>query len=168
MNASLFPLALQASRNFHQYFGADSVLIDASSTDTGEHGRDTPDGHSVVFALGANIKPCSVKEFPIEIKSDGELTVRQPSGRISRPSRGFDKPLGAIYIRPASSGIELVVWGSDEAMLRQSARLIPMLTGTGQPDFIIVTEEAMWKGVEGCHLGFFDAWWQVSKASVIS
>lgn len=46
-------------------------------------------------------------------------------------------------------------------MLSQVARLVPMMTGTGQPDYVIVDRSAAWRGVDGCVLGWFDGRWEV-------
>jgi hypothetical protein len=43
-----------------------------------------------------------------------------------------------------------------------------MLTGVGQPDFVVFGEGAKWKGIEGVlAMGFFDSAWEVSPSSVI-
>jgi hypothetical protein len=162
----LLPLALQLSRNFHQYFGADSVIGEMHSRSTQLKPNGGQPSHAVTLAVGGNLPATQAPQFPIEVSQTGVLTIRDAAGRVSTPGRG-KKPLGAIFVRPMAGGTDLVVWGSNYAMLEQAARLVPMLTGTGQPDFIIVTEDARWKGVDGCYLGFFDSNWQVSRASVL-
>ena len=47
--------------------------------------------------------------------------------------------LGAIFLCPLKGGrLGLVVWGADEVGLRTASRLVPLRTGVGQPDFIVV------------------------------
>lgn len=48
-------------------------------------------------------------------------------------------------------------------MLSQVARLVPLMTGTGQPDFVIADRSAGWRGVDGCVLGWFDGRWEVRE-----
>lgn len=44
-----------------------------------------------------------------------------------------------------------------------------MLTGVGQPDFVVLSEEAKWKGLEGTlALGFFGPQWQITASSFVS
>jgi hypothetical protein len=51
----------------------------------------------------------------------------------------------------------------------QAARMVPMLTGVGQPDFAVFGEAAKWSGVEGTMaMGFLDNNWEVTASSVIS
>ncbi|OAG01799.1 uncharacterized protein CC84DRAFT_1179825 [Paraphaeosphaeria sporulosa] len=65
--------------------------------------------------------------------------------------------------------LELVLWGSDEDALAQAARLVPMVTGVGQPDFVALGKRARWKGAEvALALGFFDHNWTVKASSVVS
>jgi hypothetical protein len=43
-----------------------------------------------------------------------------------------------------------------------------MVTGVGQPDFVVLGESAKWKGIEGAlAMGFFDSTWEVTPSSVI-
>lgn len=63
----------------------------------------------------------------------------------------------------------MVVWGFDKRGLRTAARLVPMLSGVGQPDFIVVGNESTWKGHAGIvAMGFLDYAWNVSQASYLS
>lgn len=79
----------------------------------------------------------------------------------------FEEGLGAAFLRPLpDERLELVIWGYDDAGLRQAARLVPMLTGVGQPDFVVVSQRCRWKGADGVlAMGFFDHAWEISKAS---
>jgi hypothetical protein len=43
-----------------------------------------------------------------------------------------------------------------------------MLTGVGQPDFVVFGESAKWRGIEGAlAMGFFDWTWEVTGSSVV-
>jgi hypothetical protein len=65
--------------------------------------------------------------------------------------------------------LELVLWGSDVERLSQVSRLVPTVTGVGQPDFVVLGESARWKGIEGAlAMGFFDHAWTVTPSSVVS
>lgn len=82
----------------------------------------------------------------------------------------FESGMGAIFLRPLlGERLELVVWGLDKQGLRLAARLIPMLTGVGQPDFVVVRKRCAWEGAAGVlAIGLFDNFWEVSEASFIS
>lgn len=82
----------------------------------------------------------------------------------------FEAGLGAAFLRPLpDERLELVIWGYDDTGLRQAARLVPMLTGVGQPDFIVVSRRCGWKGASGVlAMGLFDYAWKVSKASFLA
>jgi hypothetical protein len=162
-NASELELAVQVSRNFHQYFAADSVIQTPGS-------KDERWGNVITLAVGAQLPTPAQEGFPIRVlESTGRLQIRDHDGYWGTPG-GSRSKIGAIFLRPDANeryGVELVVWGETTAMLEQAARLVPMLTGTGQPDFIILREDAKWKGVDGAYLGFFDAWWRVARSSVL-
>lgn len=78
--------------------------------------------------------------------------------------------MGAIFLRPLlNERLELVVWGFDQQGLRQAARLVPMLTGVGQPEFVVVSQRCAWEGAAGVlAMGSFDNFWNVSEASFVS
>lgn len=150
------PIALQISRNLCQYFAADTDITadyDAALSST---------GNIISVAIGGSIPMGFHKDFPIQI------TARQITVRNSRGSTSYHSidalGLAAIFLRPLPLGrLELVVWGSDEASLAVAARLVPMMTGSGQPDFVIADRTMLWKGLEGAlALGFLDGDWNVS------
>ena len=82
----------------------------------------------------------------------------------------FEGGIGAIYVAPLpNERLELVTWGYDEEGLRQAARFVPMLTGVGQPDFIIVRRKCAWQGAAGVlAMGFFDHNWKVTQGSYLT
>ena len=61
-----------------------------------------------------------------------------------------------------------MVWGVDLVGLEQAARLVPALTGVGQPDFVVMSAECRLLGHAGVYAaGFFDYSWQISESSYI-
>ena len=167
MPGSILPIASQVARNLYQYFGANCAIAEYH-----EPSEDT--GNVINIALGLpksiDIKatwdqasfPITITENGIEVDSVGQSTL---SKRI------YHEPgLGALFLYPKSTEeLELRVWGLDAEGLRLAVRLIPSLTGVGQPDFVIVGKESAWKGASGARaMGFFDSSWQISKGSYLS
>lgn len=155
-------LAVQASRNFLQYFGADSMILPSS-----RYGE-AVDGESnvVLFAMGKTLAPSKIANFPIEVRDEGLVISTRDSGRLTIP---YTKGVGGVWLRPLShERLELVVWGVDQLGIRHAARLIPTLTGVGQPDFVVFGARAPWKGHGGSiAMGFFDHSWRVSAGSYL-
>ena len=134
-------------------------------------------GHGVPYYLCAGefsirICPAPTQQSPSSPPSDGEVTIHpqmtlsrhtanKPQPQIFNSSE--DEPLGAIFLRPLQDedGLELVVWGSDSGMVQQAARLIPMMTGSGQPDWVVLRRRGAWMGAGGVEMGFFDWRWRV-------
>ncbi|KAH4318194.1 hypothetical protein HBH64_135290 [Parastagonospora nodorum] len=158
INAS--QIALQVSRNLHQYFQADSDIVSSLS----ESSIDNATGNIITLAIGDNI-PSAPPESSIHGGS-GNCSVVDHHGRKQEYGK---RARGAAYLRPAGGErLELVIWGADEEGLRQAARIVPMMTGVGQPDFVVFGESAKWRGVEGVlAMGFFDANWKVTASSVL-
>ncbi|OQN98761.1 hypothetical protein B0A48_15427 [Cryoendolithus antarcticus] len=169
-------LALQVSRNLQTYFYADSVIRTSIDTEeaSGEQYlsalRNT--GNAISLAIGDSLPELSVAhiDHAIEITDAGTITVKDQSGNAHVYSNALYPGLGAIFLRPLpTERLELVVWGADVAGLRRAARLIPMMTGTGVPDFVLLDGTAAWKGVEGAlALGFLDERWNCSVNSFLT
>ena len=127
-------------------------------------------GYSIIISSGdcGTIPGTDDIDFPIQISPEsGRLRIRNSNGQWARPG-GSSTKLGAIYVKPsAEHGLQLNIWGETERLFEQAARLVPMIPGTGQPDFIIVRDDSRWRGVDGTYLGFFDAWWNVAKLSAV-
>ncbi len=157
----LFDTALQISRNLYQYFRADSEIV-GSGMLVQRHG-----GNVVHLACGSELAPSMAPSYPITVTRHN-LSVRTARGAV----RSYDhrSGLGAILLRPLAQGrTELAIWGFDRDGLRNAARLLPMLTGVGQPDFVVVNNECRWKGASGAlAMGFLDSLWEVSGSSYIS
>lgn len=153
-------IALQISRNFHQYFYADANVVSANSTSVNGSGN-------VISVSIGSVPPSLHPDFPIQAGPEG-VSVRDNRGNIRR--YGVASGLGAAFLRPLEGErLELVVWGSDAEALWQASRLVPTVTGVGQPDFVVLGESARWRGVEGAlALGFFDHKWAVTPSSVVS
>lgn len=158
----VLPLAVQTSRNFLQYFGADSNIVPRSM-----HGHSmSNNGNLITIALDMDVPPPLNPMFPINVGAGSLLLTTRYGKTISIPK----KPgMGGVWLRPLpDERLELVVWGHDDTGLRQAARLIPTLTGAGQPDFVILSDEARWKGHAGAlAMGFFDHNWRISPASYL-
>ncbi|KAH7089554.1 hypothetical protein FB567DRAFT_590365 [Paraphoma chrysanthemicola] len=153
-------LALQISRNLHQYFQADASIHSSFSDPAIMNAT----GNIITLAVSAtDIEPLS--DFPISIRTAG-LSVTDHRNRVQEYG---DAVRGAAFLRPAGGDrLELVIWGVDDEGLRQAARIVPMLTGVGQPDFIVFGESAKWRGIEGAlAMGFFDSDWKVTASSVV-
>jgi poly(3-hydroxybutyrate) depolymerase len=154
-------VALQISRNLHQYFQADSNII--SSLSETFPGNTT--GNIFTLAVGDSIASQSSDEYPIYI-GKAKCSITDHRGRKQEYG---DKARGAAFVRPAGKeSLELVIWGADQEGLQQAARIVPMMTGVGQPDFVVLGESAKWRGIEGAlAMGFFDSDWVVTASSVV-
>ena len=155
-------IALQISRNLYQYFSADAEIVGACDLVGGEH------SNVISIGVGRHL-PLSFAGgwFPIQSSESRCISLLKPSGIHTEFE--FQKGLGAIFLRPLpDERLELVVWGFDDDGLRYAARLVPMLAGVGQPDFIIFSKRCAWEGAGGVlAMGSFDCKWNISKASFI-
>ncbi|KAF2723182.1 hypothetical protein K431DRAFT_265302 [Polychaeton citri CBS 116435] len=147
-------VALQISRNLCQYFAADTDLeVDYLSARQAQ-------GNIVSIAVGADLPTASGGYETIAV-SDDELCIRE---KTIVHCYGGEKELSAIFLRPLPSArLELVIWAQQARNLGVAARLVPTLTGVGQPDFVILGD-ALSKGLENAvALGFYDESWGVSR-----
>ena len=155
-------MAVQVSRNMFQYFGADAEII----------GPDQPNqiagGNRIFLSLGsAGLLATAGWHDTICTDEKKGLCLRGSNGRLT--VYGFTEGLGAIFLRPgANETLELVIWGFDAVGLRFAARMVPMLTGVGQPDFLVVGQDCAWKGVAGVlALGYFANSWNIADGSAV-
>lgn len=177
--------ALQVSRNLFQYFSADSQLlsVESESPESLFETLSTQSGNVITVALGGQLPPSQLEGFPIRVDGNRLLLVSRPSSNNNNSNTNvsdafersytFEPELGAIFLRPLpDERLELVVWGVDHAGLQHAARLIPMLTGSGQPDFVVVCSRSRSRSRTsrtGVHAaGFFDRSWRISLGSYIS
>ena len=162
MSDPVSDVALQIARNLFQYFAADSEIIDINAA------VGSQSGNVISVTLGSDSSVLGSRSEPIGLDSDGRLYIRRREG--TKAVFPFEVGMGAIFLRPLLyERLELVVWGFDKQGLRQAARLVPMLTGVGQPDFVIVSNRCLSEGVAGVlAMGSFDNFWKVSEASFIS
>lgn len=149
-------VAFDISRNLYQYFAADTDIVD-----------EVPQiriGNIVLLANSSTELPSTGRRFPISV-TDTHLSIMNAAGRTNRYK--LEEGMGAIFLYPLlGEQLMLVVWGTDEAGLRAAARLVPLRTGVGQPDFIVVGRESGWAGVDGVKaLGMFDSLVEVTPAS---
>lgn len=155
------PFAISIAQNLYQYFAADVVLSDL----TGEFYEQT--GDIITVGIGGSIDPGIMADYPIKVATD-EIIVRDYDGTEHRYGSGED--VGAIFLRPHNNGsLQLVVWGSTASGLAMARRLVPTITGAGQPDFVVLAYESKLKGLDGAlAMGFFDSRWSLTKASFLS
>ena len=156
-------IAVQISRNLFQYFSADSEIVDTKDGVTSDQGNE------IIVAMGDDFPESAAEsKFPIHFLANRGIRIRNWHGfeRVFELQEG----LGAILLRPLyQDRLELIIWGLDELGLRLAARLQPMLTGVGQPEFIIVRNCCAWKGANGVlAMGSFDNSWTVSDTSYIT
>ncbi|KAI7273497.1 alpha/beta-hydrolase [Hortaea werneckii] len=154
-------IALQISRNLCQYFAADTVI-----TDDYNQSLDARTSNLVTVAIGSDLAGIlDGADFPIKVFDD-HLEILDHDVHSYGPHRG----LAAAFVRPLANGrLDLVLWGVNEESLAIAARLVPLMTGTGQPDFVVADRSMLWKGLEGTlALGLFDDDWNVSKNSYLS
>jgi len=149
-------LALQISRNLFQYFGADSDIIEQEDDFKGS-------GNVISVIEGQDVHARYSQHHPIEIVN-GSICVRDDNGIVKKYSADTN---GAIFLRPLpEERLELIIWGGDPTSLARTARMLPMLPGVGQPEFIVLGRECAWKGLEGVlAMGFFDSQWNVTRSS---
>ncbi len=151
-------LALQVSRNLAQYFAADTEIIDSYEEAL------VASGNIISIAIGEDLADDIYADHPIQLGQEVKVRVDDTDVSYSKLDR---RNLAAIFLRPLpDQRLELVVWGLDSASLELAARLVPLMTGSGQPDWVIMDETMLWKGLDGVlALGFFDQYWQVSRNS---
>lgn len=156
------PIALQTSRNLLQYFGADSDILSGYDH---EHAVRVA-GNTISIALGQSAPKSQLESFPISVHK-GDVWIREKGH--SGQGRRVRNAVAAAWLQPLQhERLELVLWGKDEAGLRQASRLLPTLTGGGQPDFVIFEDDEI-DGVKSkiAAMGFFDYAWEISAASYV-
>ncbi|KAL3438002.1 hypothetical protein BDV09DRAFT_141138 [Aspergillus tetrazonus] len=172
-------IALQISRNLLQYFAADSYIARHCGLFDADH-----HGNAITVSLGNELPGSVYSSYPIRV-SDGRMTLYRcisvpgglhgPIDPDSSRSCGqytinYEPAMGAMFLRPLpNEGLELVVWGTDMEGLEQAARLVPTLTGAGQPEYVVLGDNCRWKGHAGLYAaGHFDKFWQISTGSYIA
>ena len=160
-NALNSSLCLQIARNLFQYFGADAEIIDSASAYKGKA------GNVISVEKGSMISPSHHPSFPISIDQGKGICVRNARGSVRLFE--FEEGLGALYLTPLpNERLELKIWGFDDDGLGRAARLVPMLTGVGQPDFVLVRKRCGWEGAAGVlGMGSFDSFWNITEGSFL-
>ena len=151
-------LAVELANNLYKYFAAESAVLEDFRPST------TLDGNAIFLDIyDATSLGQFAANFPISI-TDKAISLRDTRGRGTTFRK--DLGVGSIFLHPLGEDrLALVILGSDEDGLRAAARLVPLRTGVGQPDFVILGREAAWKGTEGVlAMGQFDSDWQISTA----
>ncbi|KAL2863457.1 uncharacterized protein BJX67DRAFT_363566 [Aspergillus lucknowensis] len=178
-------IALQTSRNLLQYFAADSrITHNCSTSDTQDARGSRPiRGNIITLSLGNNIPNSTAPNYPVRVTSTqiilsrtcsltnpGENAFLDSNEGCHQYAFNHEPGMGALFLRPLEDeSLELVVWGADIDGLEQAARLVPTLTGAGQPELIIISDSCRWNGHAGLYAaGHFDKFWQISSGSYIS
>ena len=159
---SPYDVALQTARNLYQYFRADTEILDSATFDSNR------EANIVQIALGPDLVPSSPKTFPIQVDPSKGVCIRDCVDR--EHLYRFQAGLGIAMLRPlAEARLEMVIWGFDVVGLRQAVRLLPLMTGSGQPDFVLVSKQCAWRGAAGVlAMGFLDSSWRVSQAAYLA
>ena len=159
-------IALQISRNLCQYYAADTMIVDDYKD------AKAASGNVITVAIGKDLPEVyEGYSHPIEVFSDRiQIIDNHVAAQPALRGYGSRNGLAAIFLRALpDERLELVVWSVDEESLGIAARLVPLVTGTGQPDFVVADRSMLWKGVEGTlALGHFDDDWNVSRNSYFS
>ncbi|KAF2097456.1 hypothetical protein NA57DRAFT_41840 [Rhizodiscina lignyota] len=158
-------VALQVSRNLVQYYAADAEILEENELAEAFGGSE---GNRISIFTGVNVPEPEEENYPLQVNERGDVWIRDDSG--NRRSYGQEEAGAAIFVRPLhSERLELVIWGANADSTAMAARLMPTLTGVGQPDFVILSKSCRWKGVDGVvAMGFFDAQWNVTRSSFFS
>ena len=153
--------ALQISRNLFQYFSADTEIV---RLDTG----DQRNSNIISVGKGEDAFWINQKQQAIKVAASRSVSLDKYDG--TRSVYQFEEGLGMIFLSPLSNGgLELIIWGLDDSGLRQAARLMPMLTGVGQAEFILVKKDCGWVGAGAVlAMGSFNTSWKVSEGSFIT
>ncbi|KAI9933367.1 hypothetical protein MW887_007840 [Aspergillus wentii] len=152
-------VALQISRNRLRYFAADSQLASKhNSTYTPFHNgnNDIGIGNVMTIAVGDDLPSSQHTGFPIRSAGGHLILFKDCIHNHTRQRTEIDMPLkqecreyhykyenglGALFLRPLEGErLELVIWGADISGLEHAARLVPILTGVGQPEFLILSD----------------------------
>lgn len=159
-------VASQIAQNLYQYLKADSDISLMSDDGRSKSPGSVAESSNVITVATGSQIPDAVQDFAIQV-SEGGISLTKANGRTVRiPSE--DNP-SAIYVRPLAGGkTELVIWGAQKDSTAMAARLVPILPGVGQPDFIVLSESCRWEGVGGVlAMGYFDYQWRISEASYV-
>lgn len=160
-NALNSSFCLQVARNLYQYFGADAEIVESASVYKGGA------GNWISIEKGSTISPSHLPSYPITVHQGKGICIRNARGSVRLYD--FEAGLGALYLSPLpNERLELKIWGFDDDGLRQAARLLPMLTGVGQPDFILVGKRCASEGAAGVlGMGSFDSFWNICETSFL-
>ncbi|QIX01796.1 hypothetical protein AMS68_007313 [Peltaster fructicola] len=157
-------VATEIANNLMQYFSADvEVAMLYETTHLGS-------GNVISLAYGPDM-PSGLQDCATSCRMDIDKQGRLNISTATRVAHSFDisrnNIVAAAFLRPLPDHrLELVFWGVDLASLRLSVCLLPLMTGSGQPDFVIATQQMLSRGLGGVFaMGFFDSSWCPSTAS---
>ncbi|KAK6528694.1 hypothetical protein TWF694_003937 [Orbilia ellipsospora] len=159
-NTTLSPLynkkALEVSRNLYQYYSADTKIGIIDDLEQIKKGN--------VVVLGRFDKTLLPEElrstFPVSQTESGDINLQLQSGeKITYKNR---PGIGMVLLFPIGKDrVGILIWGSNDDAVRRASMLMPIRTGSSQPDFIILGPESGWNGAAGAlALAMFDSHWQ--------
>lgn len=173
-NPSTSHFALQISHNLAQYYYADTLISETYPSKSSNPNNSDPTqkpGTIISLSLGRDLPPLIPKtpSPTIQVSATGiTITTPDPSKNCTREYHYASQPgsgLAALFLRPHandSESLELVLWAPRAEDLALVARLVPLLTGTGVPEFVVLDGQAGWRGSGGVRaLGWFDSFWGV-------
>ncbi|GAB7365398.1 hypothetical protein MBLNU230_g6476t1 [Neophaeotheca triangularis] len=172
-------LALQISRNLAQYFYADTVIAEHYPLAVAAE-KDRGWGNSITLALGSDLP--SSASGPAIVADAGGLTITGADGvehyyPALHPGTLESTGVAALWLRPRAAedgdgeeALDLVLWAARAEDLGKVARFVPVLTGVGVPEFVVVGEGLGGQGVGGVRaVGWFGGFWEVvTGASVFT
>jgi hypothetical protein len=150
--------AIQISRTFCQYLGADTEVLELGTKSLKQY------SNVVRVIVSSNPPAGHLKDFALQVDSSNGISICTSDGQMRYPTSAG---MGAIFLRPLTEGaVELVVWGRDADGLDVASRLVPMLPGVGQPDFVVADRRMLLEGAGGVlAMGSFDHLWNVTENS---
>ena len=154
-------VAAEISRNLCQYYNADT---DITSNYTLALSRP---GNVVSIAVGSDLPQSSDFEAAIQVDGEGLIVVRDNTAY--RFDADDASGLFTVFLRPLpAEKLELVVWAADVSALSTAARLVPTLTGSGQPNFVVADHRMLRNGIDAVlAMGFFDAFWNIGPLNYL-
>lgn len=157
-------LALQVANNLMQYYSADVEIatqyqdaIDAS-------------GNVISLIHGAELPFNSVEctsACAFDLDKHGQMVIKKDDQVLRSFNIADNDIVAAAFLRPLPGHrLELIFWAIDLFSLSISTRLLPLLTGSGQPDFVIATRGMLHLGLEGVvAMGYLDSSWCPASTS---
>lgn len=124
-------------------------------------------GNVISLAVGKEPVGMAESHLPIRIiDEDVQLSDRNGHFYFYRWVAG----VAVLFLSPLPDArLELKICGWDANALRRAITLFPLLTGTGQPEFIILHGSCAWRGAAGAlAMGSLTNSWKASEGSLLT